>query len=108
MNTYLFHYSSQFSRGQMKKFLDSRPDILYWVTCLPNSFFIVSTASAAELTDAIHQQFTDKGGSFIFLNTRGERDGWLPESVWDLIAKPRQELEKLGYSVESEQKKIST
>ena len=68
-------------------FIDARPEIIYWYTVIPNTFFLVSEETAGTLSK-MFQTFTQKQGRFIILDTATDRAGWLPEKAWKLMAEP--------------------
>ena len=85
--TYLLVYGHPASASAVKRFLDSRAEIVNWYTCLPNSFFLVTALSAKQVA-ALFRTFTEDRGRFIVVNAQDERGGWMPRAAWDMIAKP--------------------
>ncbi len=86
--TYLLLFNGEtWSSEKVKRFLDSRQEIEYWFRCLPNSFFLVSSLSATELTKLIRRESRHRG-RFLILDTDTDRNGWLPKPAWDLMKSP--------------------
>jgi hypothetical protein len=75
------------SRDDFKKFLDSCPLILDWAYILPYTFLIVSSTDAQTLTTHI-RSFTRDRGSFLIVDVSGDKSGWLPKAIWDMMTKP--------------------
>ncbi|AFY61400.1 hypothetical protein Syn6312_2285 [Synechococcus sp. PCC 6312] len=77
------------SLQEVSKFLDKREDIFQnWMTVLPNSFFVISDKSAKELSE-VFRTFTNDQGSFIILDVKTDRNGWLPKKAWEFVRKPK-------------------
>jgi hypothetical protein len=72
------------TRREVLDFLDRRPEILDWFTCLPNAVFIVSNKTANELA-SLFRSFTADKGRFVILDTDTDRNGWLPRKAWNFI-----------------------
>lgn len=74
---------------EVSKFLDKREDAFQnWMTILPNSFFVISDKSAAELSD-VFRTFTKDKGRFIILDVNTDRNGWLPKKAWNFVKTPK-------------------
>ena len=73
----------------MLDFLDSRRDILNWMSMsfLPNTAFIVSNASVEKLTNAIRRRFPDTFFLISEFNTK-KANGALPDDAWDFLNNP--------------------
>jgi hypothetical protein len=87
--TYLLVYNHDFA-GPLKivRLVESIPEIVNWVKCLPNSIFIVSSLPATELTNLLIEA-TGKKGRFLILDTATDRNGVLPRAIWDLMKTPK-------------------
>jgi hypothetical protein len=72
----------------VRSFIDSRPEILNWYTCMPNTFFMVSELPAADLTK-LFREFTKDQGRFIIVDLATDRNGWLPSKAWEFIRNPK-------------------
>jgi hypothetical protein len=68
-------------------FLDSRPEIMNWLTLAP-SIFIVSERSAYDLAAIFRERYPSQ--QFVVTKIiRGENDGWLPQNIWDFLNDPK-------------------
>ena len=76
------------TRDEVKAFLDSRPEILNWASCMPHAFFLVSDKTATTLQQLI-STFNKNGGNFIILDAKTDRNGWLPRKYWDFLNFPK-------------------
>lgn len=78
-NMYYFDLNDQ-------AFLDSRPEILNWLTLFP-SMFIVSEYSSYEISEVFRQQYPEK--QFIITQIAPtDNNGYMPQQVWDFINNP--------------------
>lgn len=77
------------SHDGIRDFIDSRKEIPYWATYIRNTFFLISSQTAEELTDLL-LSFTEKNGRFIILDTNTEINGWMPREIWGLVLNPTQ------------------
>jgi len=81
-NAYIFLYNDDIgTREEVKKFIDSRREIVNWRYELPNSFFLISPNSAQELS-AIIRSFTGEKGKFLVAECGANRQGWLDRETW--------------------------
>ena len=81
---YLFVYSNDLgTREIVKNTVDSIESIILWRYDLPNSFYLVSTSSAIELSEKIRMKLGDK--RFIITEISSNKQGWLPKKSWHLI-----------------------
>lgn len=83
-NYILIFSDSVGTRDEVKQFVDSRPEITTWYTCMSNAFFIRSGLTAKQLTD-LFSKYTNEKGRFIILNCNTDRNGWLPQQAWDFM-----------------------
>mgnify|MGYP001419317660 CR=1 FL=1 len=82
---YLLAYSDDFgSRDQVKAFLESMPEVTMWRYDMPHAFYIISDASAQQLSDRLHTLGLT-GGRFVVVEFTGNEQGWLTEESWYLI-----------------------
>ena len=87
--TYLLVYNEAVgTRDEVKSFLNSRPEILNWYYCLPNTFFVVSNKTATGLQQVM-REFTKDKGWFLILDTNADCDGWMPRKAWDFVKTPK-------------------
>ncbi len=86
---YILVYNDEVgTKDAVRSFIDSRPEILNWYTCLPNAFFIVSELTATQLQE-IFRTFTKDKGRFIIADLATDRNGWLPQKAWEFIRNPK-------------------
>jgi hypothetical protein len=84
MRVYLLVYDEDIREQALLRFLDSRAEILDWMTILPASVLLVSRRTARQLTALLNKKYPDAQ----FLLTKIETpqtDGMLPEKCWDFI-----------------------
>jgi len=84
MRVYLLVYDEDIREQALLRFLDSRAEILDWMTILPASVLLVSRRTARQLTALLNKKYPDAQ----FLLTKIETpqtDGMLPEECWDFI-----------------------
>jgi hypothetical protein len=87
--TYLLVYNDEFGTlEEVRAFINSRPEIVNWFYCMPNSYFLVSGLTATYLAEVFRRHSGGKG-RFILVDTATDRDGWLPQQAWDLMMKPQ-------------------
>lgn len=85
---YLFVYNNNLGeRQEVSNMLDGIKDIVDWRYDLPNSFYIVSTKTADQLTDLILEHYKEtKGLRFVITEIPpNNRQGWLPNSTWEFM-----------------------
>ena len=88
-HSYLFIYDDAVgTREQVKGYLDTRSEITHWRYDLPNTFYLISERSAAELYEII-QSFNQKRGRFLICEARQNKQGWLPKETWTLLNEKR-------------------
>ena len=82
---YLFIYSPKVgTRDEVKDFIDECPEVVHWRYDLPNTFYLISDASADELYATI-QGFNAKRGRFLICEAGANKEGWLPKKTWTLL-----------------------
>ena len=69
-------------------FLDTRPEVLNWLTLFPDMVLIVSVENTSKLSALMREQFPN---FFFFISEIDplKTDGWLPQVVWDFINAPK-------------------
>jgi hypothetical protein len=72
----------------MLDFLDSRRDVLNWMSMsfLPNTVFILSDATVEKLTNSIRRRFPNSFFLISEFNTR-KANGALPDEAWNFLNK---------------------
>lgn len=82
---YLAIFNSKIDREQLKVFLDTLSGVTNWFYSMPNSIFIVSTLTAAELFTQIENKF---GQNRFFLTEVHQinRQGRMPTEHWDIVS----------------------
>jgi hypothetical protein len=86
MKVYLLVFDEDIREGPLLRFLDSRKEILNWMTALPSSVFLVSRHSLSRLLNVFSKKYP--GAHFILTEVESKRtDGMLPEECWDFINK---------------------
>jgi hypothetical protein len=91
----------RFDHEEVRRFLDSRKEVLNWATCLPGVYFIVSDNSVEEL-GAMCRELVDDQSMFILLSTKTKKAAVLPLQIIDFIRNPlsaEEELAEAGKSV---------
>ena len=84
IKAYIFVYSDNLgSREEVKKCIDSIPQVNTWRYDMPNSFYLISENSADEIARAIHD-FTGKT-RFLVSEITPNKQGWLSKETWHLI-----------------------
>lgn len=82
---YLLLYSNAIGdRAKVKQWVDSSPLVITWRYDLPNCFYVISEATAQELSDAF-REFTGPTGRFLFIEASDNRQGFLPPETWHLL-----------------------
>ena len=84
---YLLIYNDALgTRDKIRKFLNEHEDqILNWRFDLPNTFYVVSTASADELYDTLKALRKEEGARFLVTEVARNRQGWLPRKAWKFM-----------------------
>ena len=83
-NYVLIFSDSVGSTEQVRKFVDSRREIIDWYQCMSNAIFIRSEFSAQDLSE-IFREFTFDEGRFLILDVNTDRQGWLPRKAWKFM-----------------------
>lgn len=87
--SYLFVYSDDLgTREQVKDCVDSLREVIHWKYDMPNCFYLISENSAVRLAELIRGVLGNH--RFLITEIKGDnKQGWLPQSTWDLINKKR-------------------
>ena len=77
---------SELVGGKMaiRNWLNSEPKVIHWRTDLPHSFYVISEASAAELSQSLIN-FNGKKGRYLIAEIGDNRQGLLPKDTWNLL-----------------------
>lgn len=87
---YLFIFSDATGgREAIRAWANSEPLVLHWRYDLPNSFYIVSEATADELSKSFIN-FNGKKGRFLIVEAGDNRQGLLPKETWYLLRNKKQ------------------
>lgn len=81
---YLLVLGATLDFEEVKSFVDGQDCITDWFCSMPNSMFLVSTASASEIYETIRNKF-NSGRLFLTEVSSVNRQGWLPRSHWAKI-----------------------
>lgn len=81
---YVLVYSADWTKDQVRTYIDSLREIINWRTDLPNSFYLVSEKSADELA-TLFRSFTKDKGLFLISEVSANKQGWLPKDSWDMM-----------------------
>ena len=86
MKVYLLVYDEDIREKSLLQFLDSRDEILDWMTILPASVLLVTQHSLRQLTKILSKKYPD--AQFLLTELKTTRtDGMLPEEGWNFINK---------------------
>jgi hypothetical protein len=87
MKVYLLVFDEDIREGPLLRFLDSRDEILDWMTALPSSVFLVSSRPLSRLMNMLSKKYPD--AHFMLTEIKSTRaDGMLPEECWEFINNP--------------------
>lgn len=87
MKVYLLVFDEDIREGPLLRFLDSRDEVLDWMTALPSSVFLVSGHPLGWLTNMLSEKYPD--AHFMLTEIKSTRaDGRLPEECWEFINRP--------------------
>lgn len=78
---YLLVLGATLNLEEVRGFVDKQDCITDWFCSMPNSMFLVSTASASEIYEVIRNKFKE-GRLFLTEVSPSNRQGWLPRSHW--------------------------
>ncbi len=89
MNVYFLVYDEDIREESLLPFLDSRKEVLDWMTILPASVLLVTRHSLRQLTRMLNKKYPDAQFLLAELKTT-ETDGMLPEECWNFINSPNE------------------
>ena len=84
MKVYLLVYDEDIREEALLSFLDTRKEILDWMTILPASVLLTSRHSPRQLTKLLSKKYPDAQFIVTEIETT-QTDGMLPEECWDFI-----------------------
>ena len=87
MKNYIFLFGATVTRDAVKNALNSSPLVKNWRYDLPNSFYIVSQASAQELFEDISPRISGKKRLLIVEISSANKQGLLPKDTWTFLNK---------------------
>lgn len=88
MKTYIIlFYHEEMSEDELASYLDARPEVLNWVTPLPNTVFIVSKRTATAIARLIEKEFPESLFIVSEYNKRNS-DGLFSEEMWEFLNNP--------------------
>lgn len=88
--SYVLIFSESFGTAEeVRELLDGHPNVYNWYYCLPNAIFFVSDLTATQASDSFRASRLPKTGHFLILDTKTDRNGWLPKKAWEFMRKPR-------------------
>ena len=80
--------NSQLERRSILEYFDTIPSIKNWYAFLPTAVFIISAATAFQLSELFRNKFPNN--NFVITEVpRGANDGWLDKAAWDFINNPK-------------------
>jgi hypothetical protein len=84
----LAFYDESLPERTMIKFLDHRPEVLNWLSLIPNTVFITSNYNVRVLAMIIRQQFPD---TFFLISEHNynKADGGLTDEAWRFLNNPK-------------------
>ena len=82
---YIFIYDDDVgTRSEVKDFVDSRPEVLFWRYDMPSSFYLISEHSASEIARKI-SSMTEHEGRFLVAEIKSNKQDCLPGRTWKLL-----------------------
>jgi hypothetical protein len=87
MKIYFLAYDEDIREESLLPFLDSRKEVLDWMTILPASVLLVTSHSLRQLTRTLNKKYPDAQFLVAELKTM-QTDGMLPEECWNFINSP--------------------
>ena len=77
-------------KEKVREWLNAEDLVLHWRTDLPNRFYVISEATAAELSESLSNPIGRKG-RFLFSEVGENRQGLLPKETWYLLRNKRRQ-----------------
>lgn len=71
-------------REAIRNWADQEASVLHWRYDMPNSFYLISEASAADLSASL-TSFIGKKGRHLIMEVSDNRQGILPKDTWYLL-----------------------
>ena len=84
MKVFFLVYDEDIREKSLLRFLNTRKEILDWMTILPASIFLVSRHSLRHLTNLFSKKYPAAQFLITELETM-QTDGMLPEECWNFI-----------------------
>lgn len=90
---YLFVFSDGTGgKDAIRAWANSEAAVLHWRTDMPNSFYLISESSAADLSQSFLNR-NGKKGRFLIVEATENRQGLLPPESWYLLRNKRRKPE---------------
>jgi hypothetical protein len=77
-------------KEKIREWLNGEDLVLHWRTDLPSMFYVISEASAADLSQSL-SNYIDRKGRFLFSEVGENRQGLLPKETWYLLRNKRRQ-----------------
>lgn len=77
-------------KERIRDWLNAEDLVLHWRTDLPSMFYVISEASAADLSQSLSNHI-DRKGRFLFTEVGENRQGLLPKETWYLLRNKRRQ-----------------
>lgn len=71
-------------KDAIRTWLNTEPAVIHWRTDMPHAFYVISEASAAELSQSLLNCIGRKG-RYLFTEVSDNRQGILPKESWYLM-----------------------
>jgi hypothetical protein len=93
IKAYLLIYTKELgTRPRIKACLNSLPEVISWRSEIPNSFFLLSEASAEQLSRGIKECTGAENPRFFITRLPLNRHGWLGQESWDFLRPAIQDI----------------
>ena len=91
---YLLAFSDDLgTRDKVKKCLDNMPSVITWRYDMTNAFYIISEQSAEIIAKELRERI-NSDGRFIVTELGDNKQGWLTQDSWYLMAQKEHKPEK--------------
>lgn len=88
---YLLLYSEQTGgKEKIRNWLNAEDLVIHWRTDLPSMFYVISEATAADLSESLSKHI-GRRGRFLFSEVSDNRQGLLPKETWYLLRNKRRQ-----------------
>jgi len=74
----------------IREWLNAENAVIHWRTDLPNAFYVISEASASELSQSLLNHIGKKG-RYLIAEVGDNRQGLLPKETWYLLRNKRRQ-----------------